>query len=443
MKIAIIWWWAAGMMAAATILQNQPCNHVNNQPCNQVLLFEKNNILGAKVRISWWGRCNITTWITSTKELLTKYPRWANFIEYSLRQFTPKSIYKWFENNWLPLQMQDDLRAFPASNKWSDVVKTFEDIFEQYPENINIYTKTPINQIKKLDNGNFEIHANDDIYIVDKVIITTWWSAYGHTWSTGDGYDLAGKLWHSITRLWPSLNSFMLSETHIYKWLQWLAYPSNIKFLDPETKQYKYIYGNIVRTHFGISGPGIFAVASHLAHEELGGYRVTEWDSYANKENHVTTPLCNHVTNIYISYLNKSQEERKSEIENYISQNPKKQIRTMLSWISSERLADVIIYISQIDWLAACWQLSKTQKIYICKLLSEWIPVTIADRRPGDEFVTAWWVKNDEINKKTMESLICPWLYFAGEIIDVDGYTWWFNLTNCWASGKLAGLSIQ
>ena len=436
MKIAIIWWWAAGMMAAATILQNNLQNinkSDNSADINiwkefKIFLFEKNNILGAKVRISWWGRCNLTTGITNTKELLTKYPRWADFIEYALRQFTPKSIYKWFENNGLPLQMQDDMRAFPASNKWSDVVKVFEDIFEQYPENINIYTKTPINQIKKLDNGNFEIHANDDIYIVDKVIITTWWSAYGHTGSTGDGYDLAGKSWHSITRLWPSLNSFMLSEENIYKWLQWLAYPSNIKFLDPDTKQYKYIYGNVVRTHFGISGPGIFAVASHLAHEEIKSDNSADIDNPQNK--------------IYISYLNKSQEERKSEIENYISQNLKKQVRTMLSWISSERLADVIIYISQIDWLTACWQLSKTQKIYICKLLSEWIPTTIADRSPGDEFVTAWWVKNNEINKKTMESLICPWLYFAGEIIDVDGYTWGFNLTSCWASGKLAGLSV-
>lgn len=422
-------------MAAATILQSQ-----ERQNC-KVLLFEKNKILGAKVRISGWGRCNLTTNITSTKELLTKYPRWSEFIESALRSFTPKSIYKWFENNWLELKIEADDRVFPKSNNANDVVKVFEDIYKKYPDRIDIYSSSPISKITKLDNWKFEIHIQNNqsekssekstnllTNIVDKIIITTWGIAHRQTWSTGDGYAFAEKFGHKITKLGASLNSFLLAEKDIYTWLQWLSYKSKISFLNPEDWKQKSLIGNIVWTHFGISGPAIFALASHLAHQEVK----PAWP--VGRSDNPST--------IYISYLDKNLEERKTQIEQYIFQNPKKQVRTMLTSIVPERLSDTILQIIGIDWLKPCWQLSKNHKIYICKLFAEGIPVNILERRPWDEFVTAGGVDTSEVNEKTMESLLCPWLYFAGEILDVDGYTGGFNLTACWASGRLAGLSV-
>lgn len=426
MKIAIIWWWAAGMMAAATILEQIQSEYIDDINIPQgtgktVLLFEKNKILGAKVRISGWGRCNITTNITNTKELLTKYPRGSEFVEYAIRNFTPKSIYKRFESNWLVLKIQPDNRVFPASNDANDVVKCFEDIYQKYPDFIHIYTNTSITDITKVEDK-FCISTQDNTYIVDKIIITTGGVAYRHTWSTWEWYTFAEKFWHKITRLSPSLNSFLLKNKNIYTSLQWLCYLSKITYLS--NNQTKYIYGEIVWTHFGISGPGIFALASHLAYHDLS------FDEENKSDN-----------NIYISYLNHDSIYRKNEIENYISQNHKKQIKTMLSSMIPDRLADMILEIANIDWLISCWNLNKIQKKYIYNLLSEGINVQILERRPGDEFVTAGWIDTSLINQKTMESIICKWLYFAGEIIDVDGYTWGFNLTACRATGRLSAIN--
>lgn len=403
-KIAIIGAGAAGLMAAATILESK------NASDYEVHLFEKNNKLGAKVIISGGGRCNVTTGVRNPQKLLQNYTRGAEFLKAALSKFTPEMVYNWFEEHGVPLKMEADLRAFPVSNDGNDIVQIFAELFSKH--NVHIHFKEPVTDIKK-ENSDFHITTKIDSYLFDKVIITTGGNAYRRTGSTGDGYTFAQNLGHSITELGPSLNSFMTKEI-------WPHELSGLAFKNAQLKYEKIkVTGPFLFTHFGISGPVTFSLSSNISFKEI------------SKE----SPL-------QISFMpdaSKHFDIWDKELQNLVNTSPKKQIKTLLSTLFPERFIQILFQLSSVPATTKASEISKKDRQLIARFLSGELILTLIARRPGDEFVTAGGVSTDEINSQTMESKICAGLFFAGEIINIDGVTGGFNLQSSWATGRLAG----
>lgn len=406
MKIAIIGGGAAGMMAAATINENKPQT--------EVFLIEKNASLGKKVIISGGGRCNVTTGLQDISTVLSKYPRGGKFLNSAMRQFSPQDTQDWFTKHNVPLKCEADMRVFPVSNNGKDVVKAFENIFKKYKTNI-LFNHQVVKIIKK-EKGFIVNFKTQKPLQVDKVILTLGGQAYRQTGSTGDGYSLAENLGHQITELAPSLSSLTSKE----KWPSQVAGISFAKatFTSKTTKST--FTGPFVFTHWGISGPAVFALSSLIAFEKFD----------ANKPLKIALDLLTDL----------KPEKIITDLKKFILANPHKLFKYALQQFIPLSLASIAVEEIKID-------ISKKNNAISNKELNQtatWlknIPLTIIDRRAGDEFVTAGGVDLAEVNPSTMESKLCPGLYFAGEIINIDGFTGGFNLQASWATGRLAGLN--
>jgi len=408
MKIAIIGGGAAGMMCAATLAEINPQNA-------EVFLIEKNSILGNKVIISGGGRCNVTTGIQDVEEVLKKYPRGKNLLKFAMYNFSPKQVSEWFEDHGVALKVEPDLRVFPKSNDGYDVVKAFEKIFKN---RVEVKLKTKLDKVGK-KNDRFVLNLSDgSILEVDELVVTTGGQAYKKTGSTGDGYSFAEDLGHHITPLAPSLNAFILKE----EWVKDLAGVSfkkaGLKLVGEKSHKFE---GAFLFTHNGITGPAVFAISSMAAFEL----------SDLKKE-----------VNMYIDFLPEfNYEELSVKIKEAISNNPKKSFANTLDFFIQKSLAVAICNNIKINPEKIN---SEVKKEEINKAV-EWLKntkITVTGRSAGEEFVTAGGIDSKEINSKTLESKICPGLYFAGEILDIDGFTGGFNLQCAWCTGRLVGKSI-
>lgn len=405
MTIVIVGAGAAGMMAAWTA-------HETSSDA-RIILIEKNAVLGRKVSISGGGRCNVTTGFEDVKVLLTKYPRGGKFLTTAMYHFSPAMVYDWFEAHGVPLKIEKDMRVFPQSDIGTDVVDTFERLFNE--SSIEVLMKEQVISVQRSGSG-FAIELKHaEPITADKFIVASGGQAYRHTGSTGDGYAFAEALGHTVTPLSSSLNSFITAE-------QWPKERSGVSFTDVML----FVLGNkkvqargpIVLTHQGVSGPAVFALAAQVAHEAY------------NKENPLT---------IAISFAPDFNEEQMFEyLRAAMEQHPKEQIKkTIHEWLPFS-VAETA--------LAECGMEPGIKNAEVGKkhtrMLAQWLvscTLHAVGRGAGAEFVTAGGVPTAEIDERTMESRITPGLYFAGEIIDQDGLTGGFNLQAAWATGRLAG----
>lgn len=410
-------------MVAASLLERDDIDA-------EMYLFEKNSRLWAKVIISGGGRCNVTTGFFKKKELLDKYPRGAVFLETALEKFWPRAIRRWFEAQGVPLKEEEDHRIFPVSDDGKDIVAVFEKLFRD-DKRMHLHLKewvleiTPPTSPPLLIRGEhslstqcFIVTTEKGNYEFDAIVLTTGGNAYAHTGSSGDGYAWARNLGHSITRLWPSLNSFLTAET-------WLHSCSGNSFADAILK---ISHGIAVRwpillTHFGISWPATFAFSSHIPYEQV------------SKEQPFSVLI--QVDALY------NNQQRQQRFVQRASENPKKELGTLLRDSLTKKFVEAFLLYYRVEPHTLIGNLRKDERLRLASLLGDGIPLSLIQRRPGDEFVTAGGVCLDEVDEKTGESKICPWLYFAGEILDVDGYTGGYNLTSSWALGRLVGKSIQ
>lgn len=392
-------------MAAATLLEEFKQNDFH------ISLFEKNQSPGKKLLISWGGRCNITTAITDKNTLSTKYVRGWEFIKKAIGKFSPKKCYDWFVAHNLPLKIEPGDRVFPKSDTGEDVLSVFETIFAKNRDRITFHYQEAIIQVTKEEK--FSITSTKGEYQFDSLLIATWGNAYAQTGSTGDGYAFAKSLWHTITPLWPSLSSFVVEE----KWLHEL---SGLTF--DEAKIGNELTGSLLLTHFGISGPLAFMLSAELAWDTIG----KEWIRTTH-----FAPIAAMGWNEWDLYLKQSFLE-----------SPKKSLIPLLSQKLPKRFAQAFVrhFFKEREEVFV-WSISRKDREAIAKLLCR-IPLTLKERRPWDEFVTAWWVDTTDIDGETMESKIVDHLYFAWEILNVDGYTWGFSLQICWSSGYVAGRSL-
>lgn len=407
--VAIVGGGAAGLMAAAAILESAPGVEVH--------LLEKNTHLGAKVLISGGGRCNVTTGITELPEVLKKYPRGSRFLRQAMYAFPPDAVYRWFEAHGVPLKVEKDLRVFPRSNNGADVVGVFEKLFARHPR-MHVHLRSPVAAMHKT--GAFILTRKDGKSVrADAVIITTGGQAFRRTGSTGDGYTFAEGFGHTITPLAASLSSFLLAE----EWPKRLAGVSFQKAILSVTQPTKFSYpAPVLLTHKGTSGPAVFAVSAHVAFEKISP---------------------EHPLQLSLDVLPGYTHAELTEFLLRAKQTAqKKQLLTILSSLVPRSFAEAIL--RELGAAGETFMVGVGDKTLrkiadYCKS----VPLHITGRSAGDEFVTAGGVSTMEVDPKTMESKKIPGLFFAGEVLDVDGYTGGFNLQASWATGRLAGLSAM
>ena len=384
------------MMAAATITEK------NSE--DEVILIEKNTRLGRKVVISGGGRCNLTTSTSDIKELLENYPRGAKWLKFAMHEFGPKETYEWFEKNGIPLKTEKK-RVFPKSNKGIDLVYAFTKIFTE--KNVQVKYNKAVEEIEKEGDKFVLTFPENQIIEVDKVIITAGGIAYSETGSTGDGYYFAKSLGHTVTQLSPSLTSF-ISDKEWIKDLAGVSIPhAKLKISGEEKYEFE---GPFLFTHTGITGPAIFALSALSAHEK--------------------TPL-----QLLIDLV---PEKDYNTLKDEVEKSQKKSIEKTMAAYIPKSLANLLLQKLNLDSKKIISETSKKDLNRITETLKN-LKITLTSRTPGNEMVTAGGVDLKEVDEKTMESKICPGLYFAGEILDVDGFTGGYNLQNAWATGKVAG----
>ncbi len=408
MKVGIIGGGAAGLMAAATITETHPEI--------EVFLIERNPELGKKVVISGGGRCNVTTGLRDMKTLFTKYPRGSKFLSSAFYGFPPEAVFEWFETHGVPLKIEDDGRVFPVSDNGNDVVRAFENLFEKHA--VHILLSHTAKLVEKNTDG-FIVHCTGHSpLVVDKLIITTGGQAYRHTGSTGDGYGFAEALGHTVTPLAASLSSFISRDT----WIKELAGVSwGYAGLSTDRAATPPIAGPFLFTHSGITGPVVFAFSALAAFEPATP----------------KTPLT-----IFINlFPDNTHVQIETQIRAACTLHAKKSIENIIAGFVPKSLAKNICGMAEIDAELHGGDMSKKQIERIAQTLQH-IPIHAIGRGAGDEFVTAGGVELSEVNPSRMESKISPGLFFAGEILNVDGFTGGFNLQASWATGRLAGLSI-
>lgn len=407
MRLAIVGGGAAGLMAAAAALETNPDA--------DIVLIEKNDGLGKKVLISGGGRCNVTTGLRDVAQVLTKYPRGGKFLNSAMRAYPPEFTYDWFEAHGVPLKTEEDLRVFPQSDNGRDIVGVFERFFAE-SKRVRVLLNHDAKRIEKKVNGFLITFKDGSALDADRVILTTGGQAYRHTGSTGDGYAFAEALGHHITKLAPSLNSFWTVE-------DWPKELSGVSFEKAEIttkreKTYRFT-GPFLFTHRGVSGPAIFALSSLVAFEPYDA---------------------DHLLNITIDFFpGENHDKLLGRLLKLAQDNPKKEMKTIASMLVPRSLAETLLGLLKINMEKPAIETGKKDFVRTIEWLKR-APLTVNARGAGDEFVTAGGVDLKDVNPRTMESKLTPGLFFAGEILDIDGFTGGYNLQASWAAGRVAGI---
>lgn len=408
MRVGIIGGGAAGLMAAATVLETAPEA--------ELFVIERNDGLGKKVIISGGGRCNVTTGIQDIRTVLTKYPRGGRFLSKAMYHFPPADVFAWFEAHGVPLKIEEDMRVFPQSDNGKDIVGVFERLFRS--SKTQVLLRYAVESIRK-DGDMFRIgFKGGETLEVDTVVLTTGGQAYRQTGSTGDGYAFAMSLGHTITKLAPSLNAFFTRET-------WPAELSGLSFehamfKTKREKEYTFT-GPFLFTHRGVSGPAVFALSSLVAFEP--------YDTHVPLE--ITIDL----------FPDMSVQDLLRRAEDAVASAPKKNFSNVFALLVPKTLVETMLSQLHLPGDVHAGEVSR-KNLFHCVEWIKGMPLQVVARGAGDEFVTAGGVNLDEVDPSTMQSKICPGLYFAGEVLDIDGFTGGFNLQASWATGHLAGTSI-
>ncbi len=415
-KVIVIGGGPAGMMAAITAAENG----------NDVTILEKMPSFGRKLLITGKGRCNITSSLYMS-EFIKNTPGNGRFLYSAFQNYTNTDIMEFLRKQGLEVKEERGNRIFPVTDKSIDVLNCFKKRIDELK--IKYKFDTRVEKILIKSNEVLGIRTNKEIIQTDKIILATGGKSYPLTGSTGDGYKIAKDLGHTITPIKPSLVPLEVYEKEECKRLQGLSLRNvAIKLIDEERKKLIYEdFGEMVFTHFGISGPIILSGSAHLA-------RYREID-YLLKKKYISLSIDLKPA--------LTEEQLDDRILRDFKEFKNKQFKHSLDKLLPQKLIPLIIEVSGIDENKRVNEITKTERKRLGKLL-KCFAITIKAFRPVEEaIITAGGVSTREINPKTMESKLIKGLYFAGEIIDVDAYTGGFNLQIAYSTGYTAGANIS
>ena len=405
-KIIIIGGGAAGLIASATAAGRG----------KDVTVIEKNSRPARKLMITGKGRCNVTNACFDLDDLINSVVTNKRFMYSAFSSFMPYDTIALIEEMGVPTKIERGNRVFPESDKAVDIVDALVKNAKQngvkFVEGTVASFNTENNVIKSVN------LADGTVVDGDAFAICTGGLSYQSTGSTGDGYRLAESVGHSITDIEPALISLVASNGFVPK-LQGLSLRNiSIKLLDGEKEIYS-DFGEMLFTHYGISGPVILSASSHMTHPKEHNYKI--------------------VIDLKPALDEQTLDKR---IQRDFAENTNKDFINSLSKLLPNKLIPVIVNLSGIEPSEKVNQITKVQRKNLVSLLKNFT-VNISDFRPINEaIITSGGVDVKEINPKTMGSKIVDNLYFAGEVIDVDAYTGGFNLQVAFSTGYLCGMNI-
>ena len=391
----------AGMFAAITAARRG----------KKVLLLERNDRLGKKLLITGKGRCNVTN-DCEAEEILKNVPRNGRFLFSAMAACPPERVKDFFEAAGCALKTERGNRVFPVTDRSQSVLEALQNEMRRGGVTVRAGRVT---DILTSDGAVTGVAAGKDEYRAGKVILATGGLSYPTTGSTGDGYELARRLGHTVTATEGSLVPLVAGPDCAE--MQGLSLRNvSVKLLNAKNKVLFSDFGELLFTHFGVSGPTVLSASAHLKGE---GCKLLIDLKPALDEGKLNDRILRDLQ----MYKNRSMENALTDLL------PRSMIPVVL-----KRL--------EIDPTLQANSLNKQQRRALVELLKAF-PVQITGKRPvAEAIITSGGIKVGEIDPKTMESKLVPGLYFAGEIIDCDAYTGGFNLQIAWATAYAAGMSV-
>lgn len=381
----------------------------------KVLLLEKNPEIGRKIFLTGNRRGNITN-LESLEEFLKKY-RNGSFLRNGFARFFNTDLVEFFEENGLPLKVERGNRVYPESDNAGDIVKLLVSLLKKYQ--VKVLTKNSVSGL--IPNKDFfEVLAGKKKFFGSKVIIACGGKSFPGTGSDGSGYLLAEKTGHTIERPVPSLCGIEVKEQDVIS--RWSGIVlKNVRitaFLNQKKIQEE--FGEMLFTHYGLSGPVVLNL-SGVVSEHIGRGEVS-----------VSINLKPAL----------SREKIDARLCRELLENSNKQLKTILKKLMPEALVPGFLKYAGLDGEKRANQVTKDERMKVYQALVRLV-FRVKNTRPfTDSMVTRGGVSVKEINPKTMESKIVPGLFFAGEVIDVDGKTGGYNLQAAFTTGYLAGTSV-
>lgn len=380
----------------------------------QVTLVERNEKMGRKLYITGKGRCNLTN-CCSAEEVLQNVPRNAKFLYSAMHQFPPKRTMEFFEEQGLRLKVERGNRVFPASDKAADVIDT---LYYALKRQHVRFVRGIVKEIHARNGQASGVSLEDGSLISgDRVIVATGGCSYPLTGSTGDGYRLAQRLGHTVVEPRASLIPLVEAGEDCAK-MQGLALKNiEIKVRNKKKRVIYQEFGELLFTHFGLSGPVVLSASAHMRDFDKDQYTVS--------------------IDLKPALDEKKLDER---ILRDFSQNLNREFGNVLGGLLPRLMIPVVVGRTGIPAETRVHDITKAQRRLLLETIKRF-DVPVAGTRPVEEaIVTSGGIKVSEINPSTMESKQCAGLYFAGEVIDVDAYTGGFNLQIAWATGYSAGI---
>jgi len=400
-QLVIIGAGPAGMMAAIAA----------SEKGTKVLLLDRNRSIGQKLLISGAGRCNLTSNIP-VEQFFENYHN-GDFLRNAFAQFSNEDLMKFFIDNGIMLDVERGHRVFPASKSAEDIVKFFRNILDKH--NVQLWFRNRVIKIEKMDDGIFKIISKKGEIFAKSVIIATGGKSYPGTGSTGDGYKIARLLGHTIIKPVGVLTGFNLKEQWISQW-QGISLKNVMVKAIVRDKIIAEEFGEMLFTHYGISGPAVLDLSRAIA--DLNG------------------------SNIKISIDFKPALDEKTletRLIREFSGNSNKSLRNIMKSLIPQNIIEEFLLMGGLSGEIKGNQINVLQRKTILSLLKNF-QLTFDSLRGFDEaIVTRGGVSVKEVNPKTMESKIVPGLFFAGEVLDIDGKTGGLNLQAAFSTGFVAG----
>ncbi|MBC7765792.1 MAG: NAD(P)/FAD-dependent oxidoreductase [Hyphomonadaceae bacterium] len=402
-NIVVIGGGPAGMMAAG-MAAARGC---------QVTLIERNARLGKKLVITGKGRCNLTN-NAEIEDMLLNVPTNHTFLYSAFYTFSNADVMSFFENLGVPLKVERGGRVFPVSDKASDILAALQKWLRASGVQIVCGRVKQISTDGDKVTGVFTYDGQK--YVADSVIVATGGKSYPMTGSTGDGYRLVKTLGHTIISPKPALVPIETQDEWV-KDLQGLSLKNvTVTLLDQNNKKAYSDFGEMLFTHFGVSGPLILSTSSHISSENIANYRIV-------------IDLKPALT----------FEQLDARVQRDFDENSRKNFNNGLNMLLPQKIIPVVVQLSGISPYKPIHQITKGERQAFVHLLKN-LTIQLKAFRPIDEaIVTKGGVHVAQVNPSTMASKIWQGLFFAGEILDVDAYTGGFNLQIAFSTGVLAG----
>lgn len=408
-RVAVIGGGAAGMMAG---ISAAGCGH-------RVCIYEKNEKLGKKIFITGKGRCNLTN-ACDTEELFGNVVHNSKFLYSSFYGLTNFDVMDFMEENGCPVKTERGNRVFPVSDKSSDVIRALSGRLKELGVEVRLHEE--VSEILSEDGRvtGIRLKKSGRTETVDAVIVTTGGLSYPTTGSTGDGYRFAKALGHTVTELSPALVPFEVKEP-VVKELQGLSLRNiNARILKGSKVLYEE-FGEMLFTHYGVSGPVLLSASSFVAAELK------------------KTPLT--LTIDLKPAL--SEDQLDARILRDFEEMKNKQYKNALVHLLPSKLMPVVVERSGISQDKKVNEITREERRRIVGQIKDFRLTLTGLRDYKEAIITQGGVSVREVNPSTMESKLVKGLYFAGEVLDLDGVTGGFNLQIAWSTGYLAGRSVR